>query len=110
MGSLYGFDLIKSNIDNGNEYISDRDIQDVSIIQGDIFNLPSYIMERKIVGVTCFATLSWLDGYKPAILSLIKLSPEWLAFSSLFYDGRIEAQIEIKTFDESHNISRKNPY
>lgn len=45
-------------------------------------------MERNIVGVTCIQTLSWLDGYKPAMLSLINLSPESGIHIS-FYDGRI---------------------
>jgi SAM-dependent methyltransferase len=110
VGSLCGFDLIKSNIDIGRKFISDRDIQDVSLIEGDIFNLPSQITEKNIVGVTCIQTLSWLSEYKPAILSLIKLSPEWLAFTSLFYDGRIEAQIEITVFDESFNIRGQKPH
>jgi len=109
-GSLCGFDLSKSNIDTGRKYISNQDIQDVSLIEGDIFNLPTQIMEKNIVGVTCIQTLMWLGGYRSAILSLIKLSPEWLAFTSLFYDGRIEAQIEVTTFDESFNISGQRPH
>ena len=44
-------------------------------------------------------TLSWLPGYEMAIDSIVSMRPKWMAFTSLFYNGLIEAKTVISEFN-----------
>lgn len=58
------------------------------------FDLPKPI--RKIFnGVICLQTLSWLKQYTEALQNLCLMQVEWIAFSSLFYDGPVSCDITV---------------
>lgn len=104
---LFGFDFIEEHIESGNNYISSKGLENIELVPGDIYSPPAY---QNLDGITCIQTLSWLDGYEQALHALSELDAQWIAASSLFYEGLIEAQIEIKHFDDDMTINHQTPY
>ena len=108
-GSLYGFDF-----DGDAVKAAQKDFENfsnsISIFEGDIYNLSTPIKSVNPNGITFLQTLSWLNDWKAALKSLSDLSPEWIALSSLFYEGRLEATIDIKRYDEEGNLNFSSPY
>ena len=75
------------------EMASKEAVPRTAFIQGDLFNLPSLHPDA----VISLQTFSWLpEIMKPLFEICTKLKPQWLAFSSLFYDGAISCDIIVK--------------
>ncbi len=69
--------------------------QNLEFALGDCFDL-SRFSEFSFEGVLSMQTLSWLDAWKDPMQEIyLKLNPDWIAISSLFYPGDISAQIKI---------------
>jgi SAM-dependent methyltransferase len=65
---------------------------------------------NKIDGIITVHTLSCLSGYEKFLSNAIEnFDPGWIAISSLFYDGEIEALTTIKEF-KSGRIASYNTY
>lgn len=86
------------------------------IVQGDWFDLDKSFKNR-YNGCISFQTLSWLDEYKKAIAALDALNLEWMAFSSLFWEGNVDYFIkavdygnEIVNFNDCSGIYNYNVY
>ena len=48
-------------------------------------------------------TLSWLPEYQRPLEQICKLNPNWIAVSSLFYDGKINYTINIENYERPAN-------
>ncbi len=86
------------------------------IIHGDWFDLNKSLKNR-YNGCISFQTLSWLDGYKKAIDAIDALNLEWMAFSSLFWEGNVDYFIkavdygnEVVNFNNCSGIYNYNVY
>ena len=74
------------------------------LYQGDWFALePKW--KEKFDGIVSFQTLSWLPEYKVPLKQLSNLNPNWIALSSLFYEGDIEYTIKLKNYYRPSNNS-----
>lgn len=93
--NFVGIDVAQSNIDMAKSMLSD--LKNVNVALGDLYNLP-IIHKNKYSGIIMFQTLSWLPEYKQAIKCLTDLNPDWIAMSSLFYNGNIEYNIQIEDY------------
>lgn len=61
----------------------------------------------EVNGVICLQTLSWLSGYENFMKNVYtKLSPDWFAVTSLFYQGDITAETKVT----EHRIGRTINY
>lgn len=96
-----GIDIEPDNIDIAKKMITETNVE---VFCGDIFNLPDTLI-NKYSGITCFQTLSWLPEYNNAIRSIARLNPDWIAISSLFYDGNVEYKIEVSDYTRKENNS-----
>lgn len=96
-----GIDINTSFISDGNNFFQSKGINDCSIEYADLFNLNTDKFINQFEGIVCYQTLSWLPEYKIPLISLLKLNPEWIAMSSLFYDGLVDCSIEIKEYSNS---------
>ena len=68
---------------------------------GDWYNLnPKYI--GQFDGVLSFQTLVSMDDYVEPIKRICDLSPEWIALTSLFYEGKVNFYIVVD--DHSGNL------
>ena len=69
------------------------DVTNLRYRVGDFENLSNY---SGVDGIISLQTLSWLDGYEKMLEDVyVKLSPEWIAVTSLFYPGNISAKTDI---------------
>ena len=61
-------------------------------------------------GIISLQTLSWLAGYEETLSNAINaINPNWIAISSLFYNGEIESLSQVTEFN-SGRISCYNTY
>lgn len=97
--NFIGIDFIQQLVDSGNEFIRNTEQKNIKLIQDDWFNLKKY---KNIDGVISLQTLSWLPEFEKPIEEIInKVNPNWICFSSLFYEGDISIKSEI--FEHSIN-------
>lgn len=96
-----GIDIEPNNINIAKTMITESNVE---VFCGDILNLPDALI-NKYSGITCFQTLSWLPEYNNAIRSIARLNPDWIAISSLFYDGNVEYKIEVSDYTRKENNS-----
>ncbi len=83
---------------------------DISFINADIYNLPHSILNQRVDGVICLQTLSWLRDWRKALEQLAKTNSKWIALSSLFYDGLLQANTGIINYDEDLKVRHRVPY
>ena len=92
-----GIDLEAELIDSANMLAKESNLANVSFSVGNILNLRGSGSRRPIDGVVSLQTLSWLSGYEKAMKQITKhLSPDWIAVSSLFYEGNISCQSVVR--------------
>lgn len=93
--TFHGVDINEEYIDLANRYAQSN----THFFAGD-FNKLS-ISSKGYKGILCMQTLSWMENYQDALLSMLHINPEWVLITSLFYDGPVEAQITLKEFNRT---------
>lgn len=95
-----GIDINKSLITRGNIIFKKIKLDNCKLEVGDLYALNKKY--RGIFdGIISLQTLSWLPSYELPIKEMIKLRPEWIAISSLFYDGFVECDIKVRDYTKS---------
>ncbi len=90
-----GIDLADELVVYGNKQLEGKD--KCRLYQGDLYDLDTNWI-GKFHGIISFQTLSWLPEYEKALRNLAKLKPDWIAISSLFYEGDIEYIVKVKDY------------
>lgn len=91
--NFLALDYSKELVELGKTYIIERNLKNLDFDQGDIFELNSF---SKFDGCTSMQTLSWLTSYQSALESIFSsINPNWIALTSLFYEGNISCKIEV---------------
>lgn len=91
-----GIDLEQELIDIGGG-VAREDLCNCKLYQGDWYNIDEK-WKNKFQGIISFQTLSWLPEYESALRKLVELNPDWIAISSLFYDGDIEYTNKVRDY------------
>ena len=99
--SFVGLDIDEQLINDGRKIMQKNAVDNCSLSVGDLHRAGSYFNKGEFSGIISLQTLSWLQGYEKAFDAIISLSPRWIAITSLFYDGPIEAKIVVTEFDIS---------
>lgn len=94
-----GMDIDEQLIRDGGDFLSRESVSNTQLIVGDIHSVGSHFNSGEFDGILCMQTLSWLPDYDKALDAMVSLSPNWIALTSLFYDGPIEAKTVITEFD-----------
>ena len=98
------FDYSSELTNIGSKIAYEKGLTNLSFEQGDWFNLPEL---KKYDGCISLQTLSWLPDYRqPLEIIFRKISPNWFALTSLFYEGDITSRIEV----EEHKKNKKRFY
>ncbi len=97
-GNRYlGVDLNPDCITRGMEKLAALGAAGCELQEADLFDFPESF--RGIFdGVISLATLSWLPGFEPAARCLMDLKPEWIAATSLFCPGSVDAIIATRDY------------
>lgn len=90
-----GIDLNPDLVRWGNEELAARGVSRVALQQGDVYALDAGLRDR-FEGIISLQTLSWLPDYEAPLRRMMELNAEWIAVSSLFFDGRVTARVEIE--------------
>lgn len=95
-----GIDLNESLVNQGNSYFQDHHMSNCRLLQGDLYCLdPSHI--GKYEGVVSYQTLSWLPEYETPLKKMMELNAEWIALTSLFFDGDVDCTVTVKDYTQS---------
>lgn len=92
--NFVGLDISSELISIANELSVTQQLPNLSFATDDWFNLKRY---PDIDGVVSLQTLSWLTEFEKPLRQLFqKVGPDWIALSSLFYEGDISCKIEVE--------------
>jgi Predicted S-adenosylmethionine-dependent methyltransferase len=98
-----GIDINNDLIKEGNSFFKKRDINNCFLEKGDLYNLDSVKYANMYTGIVLYQTLSWLPEYKTALNEIIKLNSNWIALTSLFYDGLVDCKIEVEEYTSAQD-------
>jgi ubiquinone/menaquinone biosynthesis C-methylase UbiE len=107
--SFTGVDINVSLVEHGNEYFKKYGISQCNLELGDIYNLDAKYANR-FDGVVMFQTLCCLPDFKSPIEAMAHLGPQWIAVTSLAYDGQVSCTIEVTEYDDAVNPYRESFY
>jgi ubiquinone/menaquinone biosynthesis C-methylase UbiE len=97
-----GLDINKDFVQQGNLFFNTEKVNNCALEYGDLYNLDLIKHANKFEGIISYQTLSWLPEYESALNEIIKLNPNWISLTSLFYDGLVDCKIEIQEFLNPH--------
>lgn len=98
-----GLDINGNFVEEGNALLIEKGMAGCSLECGDLYDIdPSHV--NGFDGIVCHQTLSWLPEYEDALSGMLKLNPEWIALSSLFYDGLVDCKIEVSEYKDTPNM------
>jgi len=99
-----GLDINTDLIKIGNNFFKEKKMTNCRLEYGDIYNLDSRHISG-FDGIVSYQTLSWLPGYETPLKAMMELDPDWIALTSLFYDGNADCYIDVKNFVKDKNSS-----
>jgi len=98
--SFLGVDINPDLVAQGNAFFQSNGIPNCRLEVGDIYNLDPASLSG-FVGVVSFQTLSWLPDFQAPIQAMTGLAPQWIALTSLFYDGPVSCTIALTEYDDA---------
>jgi SAM-dependent methyltransferase len=75
------------------------DKSNVSLLVGDLYQL-DLTHKNSYDGIISLQTLSWLPNFQQPLKAMCTLNPNWIALSSLFYDGPVSCNIEVQDYTQ----------
>ena len=108
--NIRGFDFNKETIEAGKDFILKTNKCGIELYTEDLFKLSNKIMLEMYDGIVLHQTLSWMNRPYEALDVLGGLDTKWIAISSLFYDGLLEAWTQVKRYDENGRFIGTSPY
>lgn len=100
---IIGFDAQMKLINIGNKYLENNYNfkTNIEFLNLDLFKCPTEFKHLKMDGAICLQTLMLFKDWKKFLKLLSELNTNWIALSSLFYEGRIEVKQEFDELDEN---------
>ncbi|MGG1664125.1 class I SAM-dependent methyltransferase [Brevibacillus sp. NRS-1366] len=95
-----GIDLNACLVDQGNRYFQDHHLTNCRLLQGDLYQLDQAHIGL-YDGVVSYQTLSWLPEYQTPLRKMMELDADWIALTSLFFDGDVDCTITVKDYTQS---------
>lgn len=97
--AFVGMDIDEQLVRDGRDFFLRASVSNCQLLTGDLHRAPTYFDSGEFDGIISLQTLSWLPGYDKAFDAISSLSPKWIALTSLFFDGPIEAKTIISELD-----------
>ncbi|HPA47194.1 MAG TPA: class I SAM-dependent methyltransferase [bacterium] len=93
-----GLELNREMVDYGNKRFRDDHLDDrCRLIQGDCY-YPDKGLLGDLDGIISIHTIMFLNDIEAFINAVASLQPKWFATNSLFYDGMVDAFVEIHDY------------
>lgn len=106
---FHGVDIDHTLVREGMGIIEELKVSNCILSKADLYNFDN-AMKNSYNGIISLQTLSWLEGFEEPIDSMISLNPEWIAMSSLFFEGYINSKVMLDYYDESLKKTREAYY
>lgn len=103
---ITGLDINPELVVQGNARLKRLGLSNCRLVAGDLYRLKDFCRNH-YDGVVSLQTLSWLPEYESAVKSIASCGADWVAFSSLFFEGHVSCKIEIT--DHSTSLSDEQP-
>jgi hypothetical protein len=87
-----GVELTDEPLRVGREYLGDERFE---LLQGDIYDLPAAVGNRRFDVSFSIQTLSWLDDYEKPIEQMMAVTDGWIVASSLFSESYYDAFVRV---------------
>ncbi len=104
-----GIDINTSLVNKGNTFLQTAGVKRSLLEVGDIYRLDNKYLSA-FDGIVSYQTLSWLPDWQQPMEVMARLDVKWIALSSLFYDGQVECNIEVKTYDSNLSLVKESFY
>jgi len=95
---ILGIDIVEKAFELFDHFADENTKRCVTLQKGDWYNLDKSLI-GKFDGVVSLQSLSWLEDWKSPLEKICDLKPNWLALSSLFYEGKINYQIRLTDYE-----------
>jgi ubiquinone/menaquinone biosynthesis C-methylase UbiE len=102
-----GLDISDELVIQGNAFMKEQNMVNCKLEYADLYSTHLQKYKDAYNGIVSYQTLSWLPECETALKNMIALNPDWIALTSLFYDGLIDCKIEVKEFqsaDDNLNV------
>lgn len=103
-----GVDLNEELVAQGNAYFDAKGNARCRMEVGDIYALDDRYVGG-FDGLVSYQTLSWLPEFSAPLREFARLSPGWIALTSLFYAGPVSCRTEVTEYDADLQ-PKKNSY
>lgn len=100
----YGIDISPEVIALGKRILSERKTENCELVTGDIFHLDKSLIGR-FNGVISLQTFNVLPDYRGIAKAMCALSPSWIAFSTLGFEGMIDYNIKLYDYTKDKDGS-----
>jgi SAM-dependent methyltransferase len=104
-----GLDGNSHLIEMGKRESGKQGLSNVSYRTGDLFLLDQFV-DMPVLGVVSFQLLSWLPDYQSCLDACVRVAPQWIAASSLFYDGPLECLVHVKDYSQGGQDAQDKHY
>ena len=105
-----GVDINPEFVKEGNEILKAKDMAGRCNLEvADLYNFDKKLKD-KFKGIISYQTLSWLPSFAEPLESLAGLNCDWIAMTSLFFDGDVNAKIEIEEYNRSVDEAPKRTF
>ncbi|HOE11887.1 MAG TPA: class I SAM-dependent methyltransferase [bacterium] len=95
-----GVELNPELVEYGNRRFHDDHLEDrCRLIQGDCYN-PNPDLLGNVDGIFSVQTIMVLNDIQALIDAVTNLRPKWFAANSLFFDGNVDAKVEINDYTD----------
>lgn len=95
----YGLDISQDVIECGKRMINDRQIENVTLEQADFYNLHVEHFPSMWGGIA-LQVVNVMKDYRKLFLVMDKLNPEYIAFSTLGFEGNIDYMVELHDYNK----------
>ncbi|MBF0405902.1 MAG: class I SAM-dependent methyltransferase [Candidatus Riflebacteria bacterium] len=103
-----GMDINQELIDEGNMILQKHQMNS-KLEVGDLYKENSSYLKR-FDGIVSFQTLSWLPDFREPILSFSRMAKNWIAMTSLFFDGDLNCTIKVEDHNRKQHDGKPSEY
>jgi SAM-dependent methyltransferase len=105
-----GIDINPEFVAEGNQIFKTKNLDNQCWLEvADIYNFePKHV--NTYDGIVSYQTLSWLPDYVQPLKAMAGLGAEWIALTSLFFDGDVNCKIELEEYNRSTDREPKKTF
>ena len=92
-----GIDINLQLVKAGNEFFKKLGEKNCKLVKGNLYALNKEYV-GKYNGIVSYQTLSWLPDYQLPIKKMAELKADWVAITSLFYEGNVSCKTIIQDY------------